>query len=84
MISGTLTGTQQSASFAPSNGVSDVIIDMNGAKGQVFLMAKATNTGWAMATDKTGAFSVMTPDTSIVYAFFGKAVDGVANYYMGP
>lgn len=83
-ISGSLTGTDESAEFTPSESLSDVVLESPGAKGQVFLMAKAPNTGWKVLEQADGSFAVATPDPAIVYKFVSKNLRGTANYYMGP
>lgn len=83
-VSGSLTGTANSAEFTPSNGVTDVIIDSAGCRGKIFLLVKATNTEWKVVTEQHGAFSILTPDTALVYRFSSQALNGTAEYYIGP
>lgn len=84
-ISGTLTGTANSANFTPTTGVSDVIIDKDDSIGDILLMVKKDSvTAWELVSTESGSFSVLTPDTGLLYAFFSKGLSGTANYYMGP
>lgn len=83
-IHGTLTGTNQSPTFTSTKEVSDVIIDTKGCKGSLLLKVRAANTKWMTVASQSGSFDVLTPDTTLEYAFFAVGVRGTANFYMGP
>jgi len=82
-IQETISGTTPSAETAPANGVSDVVVELRGP-GKVYLEAKAPNSEWRPIGVISGAVSVATPDTAILYRFRPEGVEDQANVYFGP
>lgn len=83
-ISGTKTDNTASASFTPTNSVSDVVITNRGIGSQVRVEAMAPNTGWEFVSETTGAFPVLTSDPALLYRIRGVGTDIDFDYYMGP
>jgi hypothetical protein len=81
-VTGTLTGAAVSASFTPTDIMSDVSLKVR--SGQVVLEGKAPDMDWMQVTDQTGLFSIITSDTSILYRFRSTGATADADYYIGP
>jgi hypothetical protein len=83
-ISGNLTDAETSASFTPSNDISDVICTDNTGQGEVLLEVYEPTAAKWVAIANAGVYSVSTPDTGLVYRFRSIGVGADFDYYMGP
>jgi len=82
-ISGTLTSTTPSASFTPTQTMSDVMVMRNG-EGDIFLEAKEPVTNKWHLVGGYGNYAVATPDPAVLYRFRAEGQNIDFDYYMGP
>ena len=78
-----LSGDDTSASFTPTDNVSDVIVDGNGG-GKIYLEALQPSGSWVLVTDQTGVFSISTADPAILYRFRSVGLATDVRVYIGP
>jgi hypothetical protein len=85
-VSGNITAAGVSASFTPTNGVSDVMIKRNDSGGEIHVDAKDPTSGnWSMVAGG-GSDPIVTADPAILYRFrvTGTSSDIDFDYYIGP
>jgi hypothetical protein len=79
----TITGNGVSSTYTPSTILTDVVVDDNG-RGNIYLECQAPNGEWIGVSSRIGAYSVNTPDSSILYRFRADEVQDSVHIYMGP
>lgn len=83
-ISGTMTSTTPSASFTPTQTVSEVMMFSNASDGPIFLEALEPVTSKWHKVGGYGNYAVATPDPAILYRFRAEGSNIDYDYYMGP
>jgi len=79
----TITNDGVSSIFNPTTTISDVVVEGNG-RGQIFLECQVPSGQWVSMSEKTGAFSISTPDPDISYRFRARNVQENVRVYIGP
>ncbi len=83
-VSETLTGTQDSSSFTPTEQTSEVSIGNYTSGSLLFQMSTDGGTVWRTVTTRRGFFVFMTPDPNIIYRFKAQSVSPSVDVYVGP
>ena len=74
-----------SASFTPTEKVSDAIIEAPGGAGKMQLQCQSPTSGtWVTITERTGAFSFITSDVALIYRVVMSKGTQNARIYLGP
>ena len=83
MIDEVITADNTSASTNPTSNVSDIIVSIDGA-GTVLLECRKPSGKWEQVSNRSGAYSIYTPDINLEYRFRGLGLKGSAAVYMAP
>ena len=72
-----------SATYTPTEGVTDVVIEGNG-RGQVFLECQVSGGMWVPVSNQAGSYNINTPDGTISYRFRAVDIQEDVRVYLGP